>query len=201
MPRSPRRRFPESAAGSSATASRSPRSPMIDSSSIGNSDDQTLARHRPAADAFEPHRAAEALAQHLHQAGAEPIAGFLGRDQEYVSRDVGCGSRRRHAARPVTKRPAASAASIMACGSTTIVLPATIAIPASLGRGRALDGPRPHGREIEPQILAALGRLHQHAARRRWRESGLPRAAAPPAPAARRCPRCPPPRPHDRRSR
>ena len=64
-------------------------SPMIDSSSIGNSDDQPFARHRPAADALEPHGAAKALAQHLHQAGAEPVAGFLGRDQEDLSRDVG----------------------------------------------------------------------------------------------------------------
>ena len=32
-------------------------------------------------------------------------------------------------------------------------------------------------------------------------DAALARAAAPPAPASRRCPRCPPPRPHDRRSR
>ena len=54
----------------------------------------------------------------------------------------------------------------MVCGSTTIVLPATIATPASCAAGRAFDGSRPHGREIEAQILSALRRLHQHAARR-----------------------------------
>ena len=45
---------------------------------------QSLARHRAAADALELHRAAEPLAQHLHQIGAEPVAGFLRRDQEYL---------------------------------------------------------------------------------------------------------------------
>src|SRR6185437_8182710 len=92
---------------------------------------QPLLHHRPAADAIEPHRAAKALAQHLHQAGAEPISGFLGRDKEDVSRDVTRCPRRRHAGTPVTKRPLASAASITASGSAIIVWPATIAIPAS----------------------------------------------------------------------
>src|SRR5258708_19548616 len=92
---------------------------------------QPLAHHRLAADALEPHGAAEALAQHLHQAGAEPIPRFLRRDQEYFSRHIGGWSGRCHAGKPVTNRPAASAASIIACGSTVIVLPAMIAIPAS----------------------------------------------------------------------
>ena len=48
---------------------------------------QAFARHRAAADAFEPHRVAKALAQHLHQIGAEAIAGFLRRDQKYLARD------------------------------------------------------------------------------------------------------------------
>src|SRR6266704_719123 len=91
---------------------------------------QPLARHRLAADTFKPHRAAEALAQHLHQAGAQPITGFLGRNQKDMSRDGVC-VRRHHAGSPVTKRPAASAVSIMAWGSTTMVLPAMIAIPPS----------------------------------------------------------------------
>src|SRR5258706_1499166 len=92
---------------------------------------QSFTRHRLAADALKPHGAAEALAQHLHQVGAKPIPRFLRRDQEYFSRDVGGCSRLHHAGKPVTKRPAVSAASIMACGSTTIVLPETTAIPAS----------------------------------------------------------------------
>jgi hypothetical protein len=79
---------------------------------------QPLARHRPAADAFEPYRATEALAQHLHQIGAEPVAGLFGRDQEDCS--LWRGARRHHAPMPCTNRPALSAASIMACGSTTI---------------------------------------------------------------------------------
>src|SRR6266481_7829151 len=92
---------------------------------------QSFARHRLAADALEFHGAAEALAQYLHQAGAEPVARFLRRDQKYLPRDIAGCSPRDHADKPVTKRPAASAASTTACGSTTIVLPATIAIPAS----------------------------------------------------------------------
>src|SRR2546429_518730 len=76
-------------------------------------------------------RAAQALPHYLDQAGAEPVARFLRRDQKYLSRDIAGCSPRDHADKPVTKRPAASAASITACGSTTIVLPATIAIPAS----------------------------------------------------------------------
>ena len=142
-------------------------SPMIDSSSIGNSDDSPSLHHRPAADAVEPHRAAKALAQHLHQAGAEPIAGFLGRDQEDVSRDVRRCPRRRHAGRPVTKRPLASAASIMACGIGDHGVAGDDRNPGQLGRSGALDGPRSHGRQIEPQVLPALGRLDQHATRRR----------------------------------
>ncbi len=50
---------------------------------------QPLARHRPAADAFEPHRVTEALAQNLHQIGAEPVPGFLGRDQKDFSPPIG----------------------------------------------------------------------------------------------------------------
>src|SRR6266550_5710117 len=92
---------------------------------------QPLARHRLAADALEFHGAAEALAQYLHQAGAEPVARFLRCDQKYLPRDIAGCSSRDHADKPVTKRPAASAASITAWGSTMIVLPATIAIPAS----------------------------------------------------------------------
>src|ERR1700737_1738867 len=92
---------------------------------------QSFARHRLSADAFKPHRAAEALAQHLHQVGAKPIPRFLGRDQEYFSRDVGGCSRLHPAGNPDPKRPAPPAASLMAWGWTTIVLRETIAIPAS----------------------------------------------------------------------
>ena len=137
---------------------------MIDSSSIGNSDTRPSRAIDAAADALEPHGVAEALAQHLHQVGAEPVAGFLRRDQKYLSRDVGGRARRHHAGRPVTKRPALSAASIIACGSATIVLPATIGNAGEPGVGRTFDGSRPHRRQVEAQILPALGRLHQHAA-------------------------------------
>ena len=65
---------------------------MIESSSIGNSDVQAFARHRAAADAFELHRVAEPLAQHLHQIGAEAIAGFFRRDQKYLPLDPGGGA-------------------------------------------------------------------------------------------------------------
>ena len=80
---------------------------------------------------FEPDGAAQPLAQDLHQVGAEPIARFFRCDQKYPSRHLGRCWLRHHAGRPVTNSFAASAASITACGSTTTVLPATIAIPAS----------------------------------------------------------------------
>ena len=73
---------------------------------------QSFARHRLSADALEPDGAAEPLAQHLHQVGAKPISQFLRRDQKYLSRDVRGCRRRHHAGKPVTKRLAASAASI-----------------------------------------------------------------------------------------
>src|SRR4029079_2182786 len=90
---------------------------------------QPLTRHRPAADALEPHRAAKALAQHLHQIGAKPVAGFLRCDQkDFSSRLV--GTRRRHAGRPWMKSPALSAASIMPCESAGMSFPAMMARPA-----------------------------------------------------------------------
>ena len=79
---------------------------MIESSSIGNSDVQAFARHRAAADALEPHRAAKALAQHLHQIGAEAIAGFFRRDQKDLPLHPGGVARRRHAGKPWMNRPA-----------------------------------------------------------------------------------------------
>ena len=61
----------------------------------------------------------------------------------------------------------------MACGSTTMVLPATIAIPAS----PALTAPStvrgPTVGKIETQILAALRRFHQHAPRRLGADAAL----------------------------
>ena len=35
-----------------------------------------------------PNRATQPLAQHLHEAASQPVAGFLGGDQEYLARDV-----------------------------------------------------------------------------------------------------------------
>src|SRR4029453_15943578 len=95
---------------------------------------QAFARHRAAADAFEPHPVAKALAQHLHQIGAEAIAGLFGRDQKYPPLHPGGGARRRHADRPWMNRPARSAASIMACESAASVWPAITAMPASPAR-------------------------------------------------------------------
>lgn len=39
-------------------------------------------RHRAAANALEAHAVSQTRAQFAHQAGAEPVAGFLRRDQE-----------------------------------------------------------------------------------------------------------------------
>ncbi len=91
---------------------------------------EPLARHGTAADAFELYGATEPLAQHLHQIGAEAIAGFLRRDQENLPPGDGVGARSVHADRPVTNRPALSAASIMACASATNAWPAATAMPA-----------------------------------------------------------------------
>ncbi len=92
---------------------------------------QSLARHGAAADAFELDGAAEPLAQHFHEARPEPVAGFFGGDQENPPPDACYRPRRAHAATPTMNKPALSAASIMACASAAIVLPATTAIPAS----------------------------------------------------------------------
>ena len=139
--------------------------PMIDSSSIGNSEASPSRAIDWPADAFELDGVAKPLAQHLHQVGAEPVAQFLRRDQKYLSRDVRGCRRRDHAGRPVTKRLAASAASIIGLRFDHDGIAGDDRNPGKLGRGRTLDGSRPHGRQIEAQILPALGRLHQHAAR------------------------------------
>ena len=81
-----------------------------------------------------------------------------------------------------------------------MVLPAMTAMPASpaLATPSTVRGPtvgrskRNPGRSSAPSP-ARRGRI--------WRGCGPPRAAAPPAPATRRCPRCPRPRPRARRSR
>src|ERR1700761_7076340 len=91
---------------------------------------QPFARHGAAADTVELHGIAETLAQHLHQAGTEPVAGFLGRDQEYPAPETRAWAHRAHAGTPVTNRPAASAAAITPWGSTTWVAPAVTATPA-----------------------------------------------------------------------
>src|SRR5262249_52953138 len=92
---------------------------------------QSLSRHGAAADTDEIDGAAEALAQHLHQAGAEPVAGFFRRDQKDPPPDAACRRHRAHAATPVMKSEALSAAAIIACGSATMVFPAITAMPAS----------------------------------------------------------------------
>ena len=107
------------------------------------------------------------MAQHLHQAGAEPIPGFLGRDQEYVSRDVGCWPRRRHAGKTGHEKARGVRRLDHGLGIGDHRVASNDRNPGQPRRGGALDGPRPHGREVEPQILAALGGLHQHATRRR----------------------------------
>src|ERR1700761_4481665 len=91
---------------------------------------QPFARHGAAADTVELNGIAETLAQHLHQAGTEPVTGFFGRDQEDPAPDDAAWANRTHAATPVTNSPAASAAAITPCGSTICVAPATTAIPA-----------------------------------------------------------------------
>ena len=48
---------------------------------------QPLARHGAAADALELNGVAEPLAQHLHQAGAEPVAGLFSGDQKDSASD------------------------------------------------------------------------------------------------------------------
>src|SRR3954465_1124514 len=95
---------------------------------------QAFARHRAAADALELPPVAKPLAQHLHQIGAEAIAGLFRRDQKYPPLHPGGGARRRHAGKPWMNRPARSAASIMACESAAIVWPAITAMPASPAR-------------------------------------------------------------------
>src|SRR5207253_1935692 len=104
---------------------------------------QPLDRHGTAANSLELHGTAETLAQHLHQIGAEPVAGFFRRDQENLSPATWACARRAHVARPVTNKPALSAASIMACGSAAMVLPAPTAMPdsAALATPSTVRGP------------------------------------------------------------
>src|SRR4029077_2497389 len=93
---------------------------------------ESLARHRPPTDALEGDGIAEPLEQHLHQPGPQPVTGFFRRNQEDSSCDMVDRAARHHTGRPATKMPAASAASMVACGSAKTVLPAMMAIPASL---------------------------------------------------------------------
>ena len=104
---------------------------------------QALARHGQPADALEPHGIAEPLPQHLHQAGAEPVAGFLRRDQKYLSR---APSRLASAAitpanlprtGPLCRRLRSSSAARRQC-----VLPAIDGDAGQLRRRGAFDGPR-----------------------------------------------------------
>ncbi len=85
---------------------------------------QSLRSHVTATNPGECHIAAAARAQRRHQRTAEPIAGFFGRDQEDLARQL-CHL----AGTPVTNRPALSAMAIMVCGSATMARPATIATP------------------------------------------------------------------------
>src|SRR3984885_9117117 len=91
---------------------------------------QPLARHRKTADALEPDGVAEPLTEHLHQMCPQPVAGFFCCDQKNLARDAAVCRARHQEGKPVTKSPAVSAASIMACGSATTVLPAMTARPA-----------------------------------------------------------------------
>ena len=104
---------------------------------------QSLGRHLAAADAGELHRPGGTLAQRPHQRCAEPVAGFLGRDQENVQpagrRLNGAAAaggdaasvidRARCRRRRSTKIPARSAAAASRSGSATSVEPATTAMP------------------------------------------------------------------------
>jgi len=111
--------------------------------------------HR-AAPTPETARRREALAQHLHQRGTEPVARLLGRDEETFRR---CGlARCISQPGPMTKSGWRSRLD-QACGSAASVCRdhGDPPIPA-----RAPDRPRPMvGRSR--QILAALGRPSQHA--------------------------------------
>ena len=131
---------------------------------------EPLARHGAAADAFELHAVAKALAQHLHQRRAEPVAGFLRRDQEDLPDGIAC---LHHAARPTTKRYLASASVIIACGSAAISVARDDGDTGKAGFRDALDRARADCRQVEAQILAALRRLHQHAAPRRRADAAL----------------------------
>ena len=90
-----------------------------------------------------------ALAQRLHQRGAEPVARLFGRDQEDL-RDVASlrvGGRGHAPApagvMPTTNTPRASASCATRCGSATIAAPATAARPARPARATAstVSGP------------------------------------------------------------
>ena len=69
-----------------------------------------------------------------------------------------------HAATPVTNKPAASAVSIMTCGSATMVFAGDNSNARKARLSCPFDGPRTYRWKIEPQVLTALRRLDQHAA-------------------------------------
>src|SRR4051812_27584417 len=156
---------------------------------------QPLARHGVAADAHELHAVAEPLAQHLHQGAAEPVAGFLRGDQEDLALGI---ATLHHAGRPMTKRYLASASAIIACGSATMVLPATTAMPASpaaatpsrvhgpiVGRSKRRSCPLFGTFTSTPRPVAPRCRPLRAAGPR-------PRAAHPCPPCPRPPPQCPP---------
>ena len=72
-----------------------------------------------------------------------------------------------HAGNPVTNRPAASASRAQALPFDNEHAARGERDPAQLRRRRVFDRRGPDRRHIEPQILSALGRFHQHARRAR----------------------------------
>ena len=124
---------------------------------------QPLRRHRLAADARErgdarrgdrPRRRRAA-----HQLEAELIARMLAGDEGDAQRPT----ERVHGANPATNKPAASAARDDAARSAINTAPAAIAIPCNCACAAASMVSRADRRHVEAQVLAALGRLDEHA--------------------------------------
>ena len=110
---------------------------MMAKSSIGSRLSSPAAAICAAADAGKSQRLGGALPQRAHQRRAEPVAGFLGRNEKYLEL-AGRSARPAHrrssgvpsASTPMTNILARSAAAAMRSGSATIVEPATTAMPA-----------------------------------------------------------------------
>ena len=138
--------------------------PMIDSSSIGNSEvspSRAMARPpTPSNCTASPRRWRSTFIRPAPSRSPDSSVAI----RNILRPTLAPGARRTHAATPVTNRPAASAAAIMACGSATMRVAGD---DRDAGKPAPRARPRPSradGRQIEAQILAALRRLHQHAA-------------------------------------